>query len=229
MRMQIENVYVLTAHVGTQNVETKYVKLDLIDADDPWGESCTMTIFESTDKAMVKYLTSIYADAQADGTDQFGQVKYAPSILKDATKALPDNRKVIPGIVRAEAPTPGGEPYIRTTEVNGVRVPAKNAVPINSLMLWCRKVKDNETGEMSWKSGWSPAERMTSIIAHLYKPCRETGLPETGEIVSAPVQAPVTPQMPQQPAPQQQAPQAQPQQAQPQQPQQAPQQPTATF
>lgn len=36
MRMQIENVYVLTAHVGTQNVETKYVKLDLIDADDPW-------------------------------------------------------------------------------------------------------------------------------------------------------------------------------------------------
>ena len=70
---------------------------------------------------------------------------------------------------------------------------------------------------------------MTSIIAHLYKPCRETGLPETGEIVNAPVQAPVAPQMPQQPAPQQQAPQTQSQQAQPQQPQQAQQQPTATF
>lgn len=42
----------------------------------------------------------------------------------------------------------------------------------SSIIVLCRKRRDNETGELSWRKGWDPTSRGTSVMNAFYVPLR---------------------------------------------------------
>ena len=202
MKYNLEDIKLRKVAEGKQNAGTLFLQATVVNPDDEWDEPGTLTTFN---ERLVAKFAEYLVPSLPGNQDQFGRQTWQPSQLKDANKPIPENLLVMTHAQFEEVQSPGGIDMVRLKDgSNEPMVNPKNGQYYrrNSILVLTKKVVDNETGEVRYAKGWSPAEQASGIWNNLYAPAAQfdsaatpgvvlPGNPETPLINSGSGPAPV--------------------------------------
>lgn len=111
--------------------------------------------------------------SQQDGVDVFGEPKWAPSVLKDANKPIPEDMLVMPHSYFEQYVFPGGE-MVACDDNGHPRKDSKGQMVLrDAVWVFTIKAPDNETGELKYVRGFDPVTQGRRIMQAFYKPKSE--------------------------------------------------------
>lgn len=167
MKYNVTDIKLRKVADGKRNAGTLFVQATVVNPDDIFDEPGTMTTFnEQVVKAYAQYLIP----AQPGPNDQFGRPTWLPSMLKDASKPIPEQLTVLTNAQFEEFAFPCGT-CVQVDETGAPRRNSKGSLLTrNSIMVLTKKTVDNETGEKRYARGWDPVSVGTSIMNALYAP-----------------------------------------------------------
>lgn len=183
MKYNLEDIKLRKVAEGKQNAGTLFLQATVVNPDDEWDEPGSLTTFN---ERLVAKFSEYLVPALPGQTDQFGRQTWQPSQLKDATKPIPENLLVMTHAQFEEVQSPGGIDMVRLKDgSNEPMVNPKNGqfYRRNSILVLTKKVVDNETGEVRYAKGWSPAEQASGIWNNLYAPAAQFDSATTAGVV----------------------------------------------
>lgn len=173
MKYNLEDIKLRKVAEGKQNAGTLFLQATVVNPDDEWDEPGSLTTFN---ERLVAKFAEYLVPALPGNTDQFGRQTWQKSQLKDANKPIPENLLVMTHAQFEEVQSPGGIDMVRLKDgSNDPMVNPKNGqfYRRNSILVLTKKVVDNETGEVRYAKGWSPAEQASGIWNNLYAPAAQ--------------------------------------------------------
>lgn len=173
MKYNLENIKLRKVAEGKQNAGSLFIQASVVNPDDEWDEPGTLTTFN---ERLVAKFAQYLLPSQPGAVDQFGRQTWQPSQLKDATNPIPAEMLVMTHAQFEEYPFPGGVEYVALNDgSNTPRVNPKNGqfYRRKSITVLTKKVVDNETGEVRYAKGWTPAEQASGIINNMYAPASQ--------------------------------------------------------
>lgn len=208
MKYILEDIKLRKVAEGKRNAGSLFIQATVVNPDDEWDEPGSMTTFN--ERVVKKFAQYLQLSVQ-EGTDNFGQPAWKPSLPLDANKPIPDNMLIMTHAQFEEVPSPGGIEMVRINDDGTPRVNPKNGQYYRrtSIIVLTKKVVDNETGEIRYARGWSPTEQASGIWSNLYAPASQFDgasqgviLPigATTPLINGQTAAPATPETPTTPA-----------------------------
>jgi len=173
MKYNLEDIKLRKVAEGKQNAGTLFLQATVVNPDDEWDEPGSLTTFN---ERLVAKFAEFLVPALPGNVDQFGRQTWQKSQLKDANKPIPENLLVMTHAQFEEVQSPGGIDMVRLKDgSNEPMVNPKNGQYYrrNSILVLTKKVVDNETGEVRYAKGWSPAEQASGIWNNLYAPAAQ--------------------------------------------------------
>lgn len=173
MKYNLEDIKLRKVAEGKQNAGTLFLQATVVNPDDEWDEPGTLTTFN---ERLVAKFSEYLVPALPGNQDQFGRQTWQPSQLKDVNKPIPENLLVMTHAQFEEVQSPGGIDMVRLKDgSNEPMINPKNQqfYRRNSILVLTKKVVDNETGEVRYAKGWSPAEQASGIWNNLYAPASQ--------------------------------------------------------
>lgn len=189
MIYNIEDIRLLKVAEGKKNAGQLYLKFTAMDPENPIDNG-EVTVL---DPLFVKMYEPYLQLAQQDGVDQFNAPKYKPSLLKDATKPLPESLLKAKYTQFEKYVFPNAEVMVQLDAEGNPRKNEKgNFVTAQSIWVFTWKRVDNQTGELGYVRNWDPESRGKSIMENFYKPLKDfTTTASTGIVLPQGEDAPL--------------------------------------
>lgn len=168
MKYNIQDIKLRTVETGKRNAGSKFLQFTVVNPDDEWDDAVEATTFN---QRMVKVMDEYFLPSQpSPNPDSFGHQAWLPSVLKDATKPVPEKFLTFTHAQIEEFVFPGGE-RVALDENNGPRRNEKGQfITRTSIRVLTKKTVDNETGVTTYAQGWDPVSQGTSIMLNFYGP-----------------------------------------------------------